>query len=382
MENMGMNMGQDPLGIQETKGTPLRIKVLLWLALIGFFTFFWFFGATLSPFILGAIMAYGYRPIKRFFQKYQLSNTVCALILSLVTFGVFIYFFLNIIPMLGAWSRSFSSQIPLYRQAFWDFFMPLMPDFFKESGPQIQESMDVLLRQSMQWVGSLIMVVLHNGWALGQLMVTLALSPVIAFHFVRDGARIRNQFYMLIPMSMRSMAVLCLRDMDRALRQYFLGQVRVCAALMVYYGIFLFGVLHLPNAIALSIVSGMLVFIPYVGFFISVLTACMIGVVESGQASYVTSIVSVYVVGNILESVILTPYFVGSRTGLHPLCVLLAVLIGGAVKGILGIVLAIPLATILGALWRLLRKYYMHSTLYQEKKKQTRRRSDDIQHSL
>jgi predicted PurR-regulated permease PerM len=181
---------------------------------------------------------------------------------------------------------------------------------------------------------------------------------------------------------MRSMAVLCLRDMDRALRQYFLGQVRVCAALMVYYGIFLFGVLHLPNAIALSIVSGMLVFIPYVGFFISVLTACMIGVVESGQASYVTSIVSVYVVGNILESVILTPYFVGSRTGLHPLCVLLAVLIGGAVKGILGIVLAIPLATILGALWRLLRKYYMHSTLYQEKKKQTRRRSDDIQHSL
>ena len=108
----------------------------------------------------------------------------------------------------------------------------------------------------------------------------------------------------------------------------------------------------------------------------------MIGVVESGQASYVTSIMSVYVVGNILESVILTPLFVGSRTGLHPLCVLLAVLVGGAVKGILGIVLAIPLATIAGALWRLLRKYYTHSALYQEKKTTIRRRSDDIQPSL
>jgi predicted PurR-regulated permease PerM len=60
----------------------------------------------------------------------------------------------------------------------------------------------------------------------------------------------------------------------------------------------------------------------------------------------------------------------------------LAVLIGGAVKGILGIVLAIPLATILGALWRLLRKYYMHSALYQQKKKQNRHGSDVIEHSL
>jgi predicted PurR-regulated permease PerM len=67
---------------------------------------------------------------------------------------------------------------------------------------------------------------------------------------------------------------------------------------------------------------------------------------------------------------------------LHPLFVLLALLIGGSVKGILGIVLAIPLATILGALWRLLRKYYMHSALYQEKNKQTRRRSDRIEPSL
>lgn len=359
-----------------------RIKVLMWVALAGFFAFLWFFGTALSPFILGAIMAYGYRPIKRFFQKYHMSETVSALILSLVTYGIFIYLFLNIIPMFGAWSRSFSHQIPLYRQAFWDFLTPLMSDFFKESGPQIQESMDMLLRQSMQWVGSLIMVVLHNGWVLGQLMVTLALSPVIAFYFAKDGSRIRNQFYMLIPTSIRSMAILCLRDIDRALRQYFLGQVRVCAALMVYYGIFLFGMLHLPHAIALSIVSGMLVFIPYVGFFISVLTACMIGVVESGQASYVTSIISVYVAGNILESLFLTPYFVGSRTGLHPLCVLLAVLIGGAVKGIVGIVLAIPLATIAGALWRLLRKYYMHSAVYKEKEKQNRRRSDEIEHSL
>ncbi len=365
-----------------TMANPLRIRVLMWLALVGLCAFFWFFGAVLSPFVLGAMMAYGYRPIKRFFQKYHMSDTACALILCLVTYGIFIYVFVSIIPMLAAWSRSFSYQISVYRQAFWGFFTPLMADFFKESGPQIQESMDMLLRQSMQWVGSLIMVVLHNGWALGQLMVTLALSPVIAFYFVKDGAQIRNQFYMLIPTSIRSMVVLCLRDMDRALRQYFLGQVRVCVALMLYYGVFLFGVLHLPHAIAVSFLSGVLVFIPYVGFFISLLTACMIGVVESGQASYVISIISMYVVGNILESLILTPYFVGSRTGLHPLFVLLAVLIGGAVKGVLGIVLAIPLATILGALWRLWRKYYINSTLYQEKKKQIRRCSDGIENGL
>ena len=346
----------------------MRLKIMMWLTLIGAVVFFWIYGSVLAPFILGAIMAYGYRPIHRFFQKHCVSDAVSALILALVTYGVFTYIFLNIIPVLGTWSRFFSVQFNLYRLAFWEFLTPLMPDFFKGPGSQIQESVDMLLRQSMQWVGSFIMVVLHNGWALGQIVVTLALSPVIAFYFIKDGKRIHKQFYMLIPFSMRSMVALFLRDMDRALRQYFLGQVRVCLILAVYYGIFLWGFLQLPKAIILSALSGVLVFIPYVGFFISLLTACMIGVVESGEGQYVTSIALVYLGGSILESLVLTPYFVGSRIGLHPLWVLLAVLIGGGIKGVIGIVLAIPLATIGGAAWRLLRKHYVQSAIYRNKK--------------
>ena len=65
---------------------------------------------------------------------------------------------------------------------------------------------------------------------------------------------------------------------------------------------------------------------------------------------------------------VLTPYCVGSRTGLHPLWILFAVLIGGGIKGIVGIILALPLATIAGAIWRLLRKRYVRSAVYLEKK--------------
>jgi predicted PurR-regulated permease PerM len=69
--------------------------------------------------------------------------------------------------------------------------------------------------------------------------------------------------------------------------------------------------------------------------------------------------------GNILESLILTPYLVGSRTGLHPLWVLLAILVGGALHGILGIILTIPISTIGAACWKIIRRCYLRSDFYQ-----------------
>lgn len=342
----------------------MQKKIFFSLLLGSIVIFFWFCSAILSPFILGAIMAYGYRPVHRFFRKRLISATFSALVLAIATYGIFATIVLKTVPMLGSWSSVLTVQFNLYREAFWNFFTPLMGDFFKDAGPQIQEGLDVMLRQSMQWLGSLMVVLLHNGWALGQLCLTLALSPVIAFYFVKDGVRLRHQFYALLPPSHRGMVGLILRDMDRALRQYFSGQLQVCLFLAAYYALFLGGFLHLPGAIKISLLGGILVFIPYVGFLISLFSACMMGVMESGQWPYVTSIALVYLGGNILESLILTPYLVGSRTGLHPLWVLFSVLIGGGLKGLMGIIIAIPVATMGGACWRLWRKWYGQSSFY------------------
>jgi putative permease len=270
----------------------------------------------------------------------------------------------TIIPLVVTWSGLLSVKINIYRDALRQFFNPMMDNFFKDTGPQIQEGVDMLLRQGVKWIGSVAMYLLNNTWALGHIFLTLALSPVVAFYLVKDGAKMRRHAYSLIPRPYRGVIGLCLRDMDRALRQYFSGQVRVCVLLVTYYVIFLGFGLHLPNAIILSFVTGLFVFIPYLGFFISFFAACMVGVVESGQWPYVCSIALVYLGGNILESLVLTPYLVGKRAGLHPLGVLLAILIGGSVKGVLGIVLALPVATLTASCWRLMRRTYMNSTLY------------------
>jgi predicted PurR-regulated permease PerM len=271
---------------------------------------------------------------------------------------------LTIIPLLGTWSVLLSVKFNIYREALWDFFNPMLNNFFQEAGPKIQEGVDIILRQGVQWLGSVAVYLLHNTWALGHVVLTLALSPVVAFYLVKDGASFRKNCYNLLPRPYRSVVGLCVRNMDRALRQYFSGQVRVCACLMLYYSVFLGLGLHFPYAIKMSIMTGLLGFIPYFGFFISLFTAAMIGIVESGQWPYVCSIALVYLVGNVLESLVLTPYLVGKRTGLHPLGVLLAVLIGGSIKGILGIVLALPVATVAASCWRLLRRSYVHSILY------------------
>jgi predicted PurR-regulated permease PerM len=115
----------------------------------------------------------------------------------------------------------------------------------------------------------------------------------------------------------------------------------------------------------LAIVAGFLAFVPYVGAAITVTLALAIGIGQFWpDYLHVGLVFLVYVITQSIEGNFVTPYLVGDRVGLSPLWVIFAMMAGGTLLGILGIILAVPVAAIVGVLLRAGLDRYRNSRLY------------------
>jgi predicted PurR-regulated permease PerM len=113
-------------------------------------------------------------------------------------------------------------------------------------------------------------------------------------------------------------------------------------------------------------VAGLLSFVPYLGFIIGFVAAIIAALVQFGDWTHVLLVCAVFAVGQLLEGYVLVPKLVGDKIGLHPVAVIFAVLAGGYLFGFLGVLLALPAASVIMVLLRYLIERYRMSELYNE----------------
>ncbi|MDD3381088.1 MAG: AI-2E family transporter, partial [Rugosibacter sp.] len=121
----------------------------------------------------------------------------------------------------------------------------------------------------------------------------------------------------------------------------------------------------IPSALAIGMVTGLLVFIPYLGFATGFGLALLVAVIQFSGLQPVVAVLIIYGIGQALESFLLTPYLVGERIGLHPLAVIFGLMAFGQLFGFFGVLLALPLSAILAVAWREVRAAYLASRFYQ-----------------
>lgn len=147
------------------------------------------------------------------------------------------------------------------------------------------------------------------------------------------------------------------------LSQYLRGRVLVMGVLAAFYPIAL-TIAGFKIALPVGLLTGLAVFIPYIGFATGLVLALLAALLQFGSWYGVGAVVVVYTAGQILESFILTPRLVGERIGLHPLAVIFALLAFGQLFGSFGVLLALPASAILATGLRGLRRRYLASALY------------------
>jgi predicted PurR-regulated permease PerM len=220
--------------------------------------------------------------------------------------------------------------------------------------------------QSVQAVGlRLLSGVKAGGLVLLSILVNLALIPVVMFYLLRDWNVIVARLDDLLPRRWETKVRQVAGEVDEVLAEFLRGQLMVMVALAVYYALALWAV-GLEHAFAIGTLTGLLVFIPYVGYGLGLVLGIVAALLQWSGLPFFLAVVAVYLVGQLIENYVLIPYLVGDRIGLHPVAVIFALLAFGQLFGFAGVLLALPVSAALLVGLRHLRAAYAESPLYRE----------------
>lgn len=232
----------------------------------------------------------------------------------------------------------------------------LSPD---QLGTILQQNADVILQRLWQWSLSLLRQLGSIFGLLGYLVVT----PVVTFYLLSDWKPMLKAIESLIPVAHRDRVIGFMNRYDRALGSFIRGQLIEAAlvAVMTTVGLMLLGV---PSALLLGVTAGLFNIIPYIGIVISAVPALVIALTMASPLSGLWRVALVYGVVQFIDGSITGPRIVGDSAGLHPLWVMLALAIGGALLGFMGLLLAVPLAILVRMLGERALLSYRRSRAY------------------
>ena len=197
------------------------------------------------------------------------------------------------------------------------------------------------------------------GW-----VANLFLAPVVTFYLLRDWDGLLAKVLSLFPRTISPTVGVIARECDEVLGEFFRGQLLVMVAMAFVYWAGL-SIVGLELALLIGFTAGLVSFVPYLGLIVGVTAALIAAFFQFGTGWPLLWVGAVFGVGQIIEGMLLTPWLVGDRIGLHPVAVIFAVLAGGQLFGFLGVLLALPIAAVVTVLLRHLHAKYINSEFYE-----------------
>ncbi len=347
-----------------TSGQRMRfwaVGALVFLVLV------WLLRGVLLPFVAGMAVAYFVDPMAGRLERLGLSRTAATSVITLSFFALLVVALLLLVPVIEQQVVTFIQRVPAYAAALAERARPLIEELHRRLSSddieKLQSSAGAYAGTAVSWAVGLVKDVLTGGIAFMSILSLLIITPVVTFYLLRDWDRVVETVDRWLPRHHAEIIRLELREIDRTLAGFVRGQATVCLVLAGFYGIGL-TLTGLDLGLMIGLLTGLGAFVPYVGMLIGLIASVCLAVAQGGAWSLWIGIGVVFAIGNVLEGYILTPKLVGGRVGLHPVWIIFSLLAGGALFGFVGILLAVPAASVIGVLTRFGLERYMGSTLY------------------
>jgi predicted PurR-regulated permease PerM len=350
---------------------PLAPKQYLWVvgaALVIFFALRWL-GSALTPFLIGAALAYLGTPVVNRLQARGVPRAVSTLLVIIFIGLLLAALFFVLIPLVQSEVVTITRRVPELFAQFTARVAPILEEKFGVTLALDFDSLRDFVTENAQEARDLSVKLLSGvktgGAIVLTILVNLALIPVVMFYLLRDWNMLLDRLDDLVPLRWRPKVRTVALEVDGVLAEFLHGQVLVMLALAIYYVIGL-SIVRLDHALAIGILTGVLVFIPYVGFGLGFMLGTLAALLQWHGWPGFLAVLSVYGIGQLLENYVLVPLLVGDRIGLHPLAVIFALLAFGEVFGFAGVLVALPVSAMLLVGLRHLRTAYVASPVYQE----------------
>ncbi|MBX9697721.1 MAG: AI-2E family transporter [Alphaproteobacteria bacterium] len=350
------------------KENPRLEKLLIWGV---FFTsliyFIYHISGIMIPFVAGILVAYLLNPLASLLVRFKLPRVLSTMLLILTFFLSIAGLMTIAFPFLKRELLKLAVQIPDYGDRLYQTLTPYIQTLSQyvdqKSIEMIKNTASGHVGDMISWGLKLVAGLFTNSLALANLISLIILTPVVAFYLLRDWPNLVESLESLFPKESKQSIKKLLSEINRTLKGYIQGQLLVCLTLGLFYTL-AYTFIGLDFSITLGCMTGILAFIPYIGFFIGATAAISIALAQFPDWTSPSYVMIILGVGQLLESNFLTPKLVGDRVGLHPVWIIFALLTGGFFFGFLGLVIALPVAATLGVLVRFLISKYKGSVYY------------------
>ena len=325
----------------------------------------------LTTFLAAFILAYVLRPLAVRLQGLGLGKIFSAILTVLIGFIAISGLILLFLSVLQKELPALREQFPIWLSQTQAALQPTLDnlainfDIQKIQG-LLQERISAQLSNNADaLIGSGLSALLNSGQTLLAGIFALVLIIFIVFYLLTEWDEFFKKLTPIIPLRWLTQVTTITHEIDDLLSQYLRGQLIVIAILSIYYCIGLY-FLGMTGALALGLLTGIAIFIPYIGYGAALVLALLSAVLQAEVGVSVIAVLALYIAGQSLESLILTPKLVGERIGLHPVLVVFALILFGGWFGFFGILLALPMSAIALVLTRHAMHSYKNSAWYQK----------------
>ncbi|MFA5938493.1 MAG: AI-2E family transporter [Sinimarinibacterium sp.] len=334
---------------------------------LGLLIFFWLLAPMLTPFAIGAGLAYLGDPIVDRLQRIGLSRTLGVVLVFVVLALIGLVALILVAPLLYQQTVALLQNIPEWLAWIQNTALPWLGIRLPEGVRLDASGLKSIVTEHWSGAGNLARIawaqVSQSGALLAALVANLLLVPIVTFYLLRDWDDLVAWIGRMIPPRHLPRVRLLAQETDEVMGSFVRGQLTVMFALAVLYSVGL-GIAGLNLALVIGFAAGLLSFVPYLGFVVG-FVAAMVAMLAQEQALLpLVWVAVVFGIGQILESWWLTPTLVGDRIGLHPVAVIFALMAGGQLFGFVGVLLALPGAAAIAVMLRHAKTEWLQSALY------------------
>lgn len=331
---------------------PIKEQLKFWgIAAILFFGLLWWMGNVIMPFLLGGALAYMLDPLADRLERWGMSRAGAVSTIAIFVVLIFVLAVLLIIPLLISQATQLVHTLPLVSARFQAFLADQFPDVLDQDST-IRQTLDTIATRVQTFMGSMLETVLSSALGVINILFVLVIVPVVAFYLLLDWDRMVKAVDDLLPRDHADTIRRIFFEIDRTLASFIRGQGLVCLILGSYYAIALM-LAGLNFGLVIGFVAGVISFIPYVGALVGGTLAIGLAFFQFwGEWWSIGIIIAIFAFGQFVEGNILSPKLVGHSVGLHPVWLILALSVFGSLFGFVGMLVAVPLAAVIGVLMR------------------------------
>lgn len=329
------------------------------------------FSDVLFPLFVAFGLAFACAPIVDWLHRKGVPRTVAVIGILVALVGLFALLIIAVVPALIGEMQGFIQDLPRLVPAALERLSQFAGGYgvtVPNSVHGVAERISTYVQQkaSMQALNPMVSAARQIFTGVAGILIAflnMLIVPIFFFFVCRDFEKTRSYVHQLVPPRHQAYAAKLAGRIEDVLSGYIRGQLLVAAILGVVFSIAL-SLLGIRFGLFIGILAGFLNIVPYLGQAVGLTLSLLMALVDFEGFQKIFMIAGVFVVTNFLEGHFISPKIVGDRVGLTPLWAILALIVGGKIAGIAGMILAVPTAGVAKVLFREVLLKYKSSVFY------------------